>query len=65
MLPIFRSSVSKIKVIDIDLGTDCNSFKIYKGSTEINLDEKLRFQAVVRIYHITYDNDDIDFDKGE
>lgn len=37
-----ESNVKKIKVTDIDLGTDCDSAKIYKGDTEISLDEEVK-----------------------
>ena len=39
------SNVKKIKVTDIDLGTDCDSVKIYKGSTEIDLDEEVKISS--------------------
>ena len=43
------SSVSKIKVTEIDLGTDCDSIKIYKGSTEIDLDDEIKISSSVTL----------------
>ena len=43
------SSVKKIKVTDVDFGTDCNSVKIYKGSTEIDLDEEVNISSSVTL----------------
>lgn len=40
-----KSNVKKIKVTDIDLGTDCDSVKIYKGDTEIALDEEVKISS--------------------
>lgn len=37
-----KSNVKKIKITDIDLGTACDSVKIFKGSTEIDLDEEVK-----------------------
>ena len=43
------SNVNKIKVTDIDLGTGCDSIKIYKGSTEIILDEDVKISSSVTL----------------
>lgn len=43
------SSVKKIKVTDIDLGTNCDSFKIYKGNTEIDLGEEVKISSSVTL----------------
>ena len=39
------SNVSKIKVTDINLGTDCDTVKIYKGNTEVNKDEEVNISS--------------------
>ncbi|BCZ45938.1 hypothetical protein psyc5s11_20050 [Clostridium gelidum] len=44
-----RSNVRKIKVNDIDLGTDCDKVEIYKGSTKINLDEEISISSSVTL----------------
>jgi len=44
-----KRNVKKIKVTDIDFGTDCDNIKIYKGSTEINLDEEVSISSSVTL----------------
>ncbi|MVX66156.1 hypothetical protein GKZ28_20965 [Clostridium chromiireducens] len=39
------SNVSKVKVSDVDFGTDCDNIKIYKGSTEIALNEEVKISS--------------------
>ena len=39
------SNVSKIKVTDINLGTDCDKVKIYKGDTEVDEDEEVKISS--------------------
>lgn len=39
------SNVSKIKVTDINLGTDCDTVKIYKGDTEVDKDEEVKISS--------------------
>lgn len=48
------SNVSKIKVTDIDLGTGCDSSKIYKGSTEIKIDDEIKTSSDVTLKIKTY-----------
>lgn len=43
------SRVRKIKVTDIDLGTDCDKVEIYKGSTKISLDEEVSISSNVTL----------------
>ncbi|BCZ45003.1 hypothetical protein psyc5s11_10700 [Clostridium gelidum] len=44
-----RSNVRKIKITDIDLGTNCDKVEIYKGSTKINLDEEISISSSVTL----------------
>lgn len=43
------SSVKKIKITDVDFGTNCDNVKIYKGSTEIDLDEEVKISSNVTL----------------
>lgn len=42
-------NVKKVKVSDIDYGTDCDSVKIYDGSTKIDLDEEVKISNTLRL----------------
>ena len=54
-----KSNVKKIKVTDIDLGTDCDNIKIYKGSTEIDLDEEVSISSSVTLKINAYNGTNI------
>ena len=53
------SNVSKIKVTDIDLGTDCDKVKIYKGDTEVSEDEEVKISSSLTLKLKAYKGSDL------
>ncbi|AQR97179.1 cadherin-like beta sandwich domain-containing protein [Clostridium saccharoperbutylacetonicum] len=54
-----NSNVSKIKVTDIDLGTDCDKVKIYKSDTEIDQDEYVKISGNMTLKLKAYKGSDL------
>jgi len=53
------SNVSKIKVTDINLGTDCDKVKIYKGDTEVDEDEEVKISSSLTLKLKAYNGSDL------
>jgi len=53
------SNVSKIKVTDINLGTDCDKVKIYKGDTEVDEDEEVKISSSLTLKLKAYKGSDL------